>query len=538
MASPVNTTLTCNNAKVWAFYHEHPEIDFEKMNVMFTEIIVSIMQTTNQVNNSNITSQILNGIANIQSQLTRQQDDYGKQLFLKLTEFKKEYTDDLKMILSSNIADKIAPLIKDSNGTILDKTQLLLSELVPKNNENLSKQINENIKSVCSVMTEEISKTLKTDGEPLSKSSLDDFIKTMDSKFDNVIDSTRKMVDSAKDGDTLSQSSLDGFIKTMDSKFSNVIDSTRKMVDSNKDATLSQFSSITSSQNSLLSEVKDVLKKMENSSSKGKISENIVLNILRELFPSAEVEYVGSQKESGDIMIHRKDKQKILVENKCYESKTVGSDQVKKFIHDVDTQNCSGLFLSQEGGIVNKNNFEINIHNKNVLLYLHNVNYDPEIIKIAIDIIDSFKSKLDEITTTDDYSISKDTLEEINKEYQLFVEQKLSQLKMVKEFSQKMIKNIESIELPCLEKMLSSRFGYINSGKFICEKCNFVGKNPLALSVHKRSCDKTNSPTQEVECVSSINVTFPQPVQLVPPSVQPVVQQKQSKTITKKGGNL
>jgi hypothetical protein len=301
------------------------------------------------------------------------------------------------------------------------------------------------------------------------------------------------------------------------------------MVDSNKDATLSHFSSITSSQNALQSEVKDVLKRMENSSSKGKMSENIVLNILRGLFPSAEVEYVGSQKESGDIMIHRKDRQKILVENKCYESKTVGSDQVKKFIHDVDTQNCSGLFLSQEGGIINKNNFEINIHNRNVLLYLHNVNYDPDIIKIAIDIIDSFKSKLDEITLTDDYSINKDTLEEINKEYQLFIEQKLAQLKMVKEFSQRMIKTIEGIELPCLEKMLSTRFGYINSGKFICEKCNFVGKNLLALSVHKRSCDKTNLPTEEVDCVSPINIKLS-------PSVQPVVLPKQGKTNTKKGG--
>jgi hypothetical protein len=269
---------------------------------------------------------------------------------------------------------------------------------------------------------------------------------------------------------------------------------------------------------------------MENSSSKGKISENIVLNILRELFPSAEVEYVGSQKESGDIMIHRKDKQKILVENKCYESRQVTSDQVKKFIHDVDTQNCSGLFLSQEGGIVNKENFEINIHNRNVLLYIHNVNYDPDIIKIAIDIIDSFKSKLDEITTTDDYSISKDILEEINKEYQLFLEQKLAQLKMVKEFSQKMIKNIEGIELPCLEKMLSSRFGYITSGKFICEKCNFVGKNPLALSVHKRTCDKT---TQEVsnDSPSNLQLTLPES------PAQPVVQPKQSKTLTKKVGS-
>jgi hypothetical protein len=492
----MNTTLMCSSAKVWAFYHEHPHLDFEKMNVMFTDILASFMNTTNPLNNSKITSQILNGIANIQSQLTSQQVEYHKQLFLKLTEFKKEYIDDLKMILSANIADKIAPLIKDSNGLMLDKTQLLLTELVPKNNENLYRQINENIKSFCSSIMEEISKTSKMDGEPLSQSSLDEFIKMIDSKFSNVID---------------------------------VIDSTRKMVDSNKDATLSHFSSITSSQNALQSEVKDVLKRMENSSSKGKMSENIVLNILRGLFPSAEVEYVGSQKESGDIMIHRKDRQKILVENKCYESRQVTSDQVKKFIHDVDTQNCSGLFLSQEGGIINKNNFEINIHNRNVLLYLHNVNYDPDIIKIAIDIIDSFKSKLDEITLTDDYSINKDTLEEINKEYQLFIEQKLAQLKMVKEFSQRMIKTIEGIELPCLEKMLSTRFGYINSGKFICEKCNFVGKNLLALSVHKRSCDKTNLPTEEVDCVSPINIKLS-------PSVQPVVLPKQGKTNTKKGG--
>ena len=497
MSESVNTSLTCTSAKVWAFYKEHPEIDFEKMNIMFTDIIASIMQTTNPVNNSNITSQIMNGIANIQAQLTNQQNEYGKLLFLKLTEFKKEYIDDLKMILSSNIADKIAPLIKESNGSILDKTHLLLTELVPKNNENLSRQINENIRSFCSSITDEISKTSKIDGEQLS------------------------------------QSSLDSFIKNIDAKFSNVIDSTRKMVDSNKDATLSQFSSISSSQIALQSEVKDVLKRMENSSSKGKMSENIVLNILRGLFPSAEVEYVGSQKESGDIMIHRKDRQRILVENKCYESRQVTSDQVKKFIHDVDIQNCSGLFLSQEGGIVNKDNFEINIHNRNVLLYIHNVNYDPEIIKIAIDIIDSFKSKLDEITLTDDYPISKDTLEEINKEYQVFVEQKLNQLKMVKEFSQKMIKNIEDLQLPCLEKMLSSRFGYITSGKFICEKCNFIGKNPLALSVHKRTCDKTILSTQEIttpSIVSPINIMLQSSAQ---PTVSPVQPQKVMKTVTK-----
>ncbi len=145
-----------------------------------------------------------------------------------------------------------------------------------------------------------------------------------------------------------------------------------------------------------------------------------------------------------------------------------------------------------------------------------------EIIKIAIDFIDSFKSKLDEVTLTDDYPISKDTLEEINREYQLFVEQKLNQLKMVKEFSQKMIKNIEDLQLPCLEKMLSSRFGYISSGKFICEKCNFIGKNPLALSVHKRTCDKTSSSPSETSNVPPMNILLQTPPQQ--PTIQPVVQ--------------
>ena len=59
MSSSVSTSLTCNSAKVWAFYHEHPEIDFEKMNIMFTDIIASIMHSTNPVNNNNITSKKL-----------------------------------------------------------------------------------------------------------------------------------------------------------------------------------------------------------------------------------------------------------------------------------------------------------------------------------------------------------------------------------------------------------------------------------------------------------------------------------------------
>jgi hypothetical protein len=73
--------------------------------------------------------------------------------------------------------------------------------------------------------------------------------------------------------------------------------------------------------------------------------------------------------------------------------------------------------------------------------------------------------------------------------------------------------------------MLSSRFGYITSGKFICEKCNFIGKNPLALSVHKRTCDKTNSLLQETSNVSPMNILLQTPSHSVAqPIAQPVIQ--------------
>ena len=77
-------------------------------------------------------------------------------------------------------------------------------------------------------------------------------------------------------------------------------------------------------------------------------------------------------------------------------------------MRDVETQYCCGLFLSQNFGIANKDNFEINIHNGNILLYVHEVNNDAEKIKIAIDIIDKLKIKLDECYSNNDgYTIEK-----------------------------------------------------------------------------------------------------------------------------------
>ena len=112
---------------------------------------------------------------------------------------------------------------------------------------------------------------------------------------------------------------------------------------------------ITSSLNSSVSEL---LKKMENSSSKGKLSENIVFKILHSLYPCSQIDSVGTTKETGDIILTRNNKPKILIENKNWD-KNVVQDEVKKFIHDVENIDCCGLFLAQNHGIANKENFQI-----------------------------------------------------------------------------------------------------------------------------------------------------------------------------------
>jgi hypothetical protein len=234
------------------------------------------------------------------------------------------------------------------------------------------------------------------------------------------------------------------------------------------------------------------------------------------LFPSAtEVDYVGDKKETGDIMLARENKPTILIENKNWD-KIVSKDEVKKFIHDVETQNCCGLFLSQKTGIANKRNFEISIHNnKHILLFMHEVNYDAEKIKLGIEIIDHFKDTLDKFDDKSDVdTIDKNLLDSINKEFQECCSQKLNILKTIKDCSQKMLKQVEEINFPNLEHYLSSRYTF-SVGKMVCEYCNFIAKNQQALSAHYRGClvKKNMSGKNEGEIGLETPITIETPIE-------------------------
>ena len=273
-------------------------------------------------------------------------------------------------------------------------------------------------------------------------------------------------------------STLDKITTLFDNKFLNINEISR----SNKE--------ILSSQNDKLN---NLLNRFENSSNKGKMSENLVLNTLKDMYPNAEIYSVGQTKETCDIMVVRNNKPKILVENKDWRRPVI-QEEVKKFMRDIELQKCCGLFLSQNTTITTKDNFEINVHDGNVLVYVHCANNDPEKIKIALDIIDAFYSSLklleDESCSEQDMNtISKEVTDHINAEYQNFLSKKNKTIKMAKEFIQTLVKQIEEFTIPSLETYLVSKYS-VSSSKFVCEFCGFMGKNQQSKSAHMRGCTK------------------------------------------------
>jgi hypothetical protein len=282
------------------------------------------------------------------------------------------------------------------------------------------------------------------------------------------------------------------------------------------DQKLDQIKEMTSSTNTIHSTLNQLVTKFENSSIKGRISENILYGILQNLYPSADVSYVGKTAESGDMIMNRKNRKPILFENKNYEA-TVNKDEVSKFYRDIQSSSIkyNGIFISQKSGIAGKENFEIELHdNKNVLVFLHNVNYDSNIIKVAVEIVDHFYETICELGEDTDQDtkihIEKTVLDEIHGEFKLFATKKLNYLGIIRECNQKLMSGLEDIKMPCLEGFLNRH--YLNSlvsKDFTCA-CGYAAKNQRSLKNHMRYC-KPDSASAAVEVAIDQELTQEQP---------------------------
>jgi len=235
----------------------------------------------------------------------------------------------------------------------------------------------------------------------------------------------------------------------------------------------------------LQTQITNITNQFQNSSKKGRVSEQRLDQILTQLFSSHAIQATGKEAHSGDFILQHHICGKVLIENKDY-SENVGLQEIEKFLRDVSVQKCHGILMSQQTGIANKNHFHIEFNQGFVNIYLHKVNYNPEMIQDAFLVLESVQEyAANSGTEHTDLSLSED---QINAMYREFKELNENHHKVVLALKDQ-IKVLQTTCLPTLKSFFNLKFPH-NSDTFVCQKCGKVCKNKGSLAQHVRFCQK------------------------------------------------
>jgi len=465
-------SITITDEVIVSYYRENTTIDIVTMNHIFIDILKNLSSNLSTTINSTINSKILSIVSDIDKNISLMKSD----ILLKFHESKKEYIEDLKTILYNNTSsnnEKINLHIEKSNELLLSKITVTLNEIIPKSQETSILQIERCIKDVCSTIAKDTNSLLEITKKQDATNSDDTLIKTF---IDNIDSHLTTMLSTI-------QQPIFSYIQSSEERTTSGIQQIKENI------VLQQ-----SIQETLRNEMQDFLNKYKNSSQfKGNVAEIELQHMLLSIMPSDEIIRVSNDTATCDLKVNRKDhtKPNILFESKIYTNKSVTTAEVKKFERDVQLQKVHGIFISQESPITFKDSYQIDIINGLIHVYIPNANYDVEKIKIAIDIIDNLSFKLNSLLKDSDneYSISKEDLDDVSEEYRVFGIQKSQMLDTIKSINKQLVDKLEEIQLPKIKKFLMKLGNIENDNDFKCTICNsWAGKNKASLGAHIRNC--------------------------------------------------
>jgi hypothetical protein len=398
-------------------------------------------------------------------------------LQIKMLDIKREYVDEMKNAMTTILSDKFekssATLLNQINletvslitSQVVDKTNSLLNQIVPEGNHHIVKQLGDDIQRFYLSINEEIKILMNG---------------------------------------TIKAEQLDAFFHNFDAKYGRMTQSIQtpilQVLSMNDERINKNINKQQETQEKMLFNLEEFLNKYKNNSSlKGKFSENLLQKVIIQMFPTAEIVDTSKMIHTGDLVVKREKHDDILFENKDY-ADNVSTEEVNKFIGDCEKQKMHGIILSQNTGIASKKNYHIDIVKGKILVYVHNVDYSQYKIQIAVDIIDTLSDKLkNTIVDKKENTVSKEVLEEINAEFSKFVLQKEAIITVVKDCQKKIIDEIKNISFPSLERFLSTKFG-ADQITYTCDVCNrFTTSSKKLLGSHKRTKEcKSNASDDKI----------------------------------------
>lgn len=463
-------SITINNKRIFEFYQKNPNINFEAMNLIFLDLIQNINTDMSSAMQNTIIGEILSSVKDLKTAVSSLDNAFMG----KIREINKEFVGSIKLFIEGSSCDNTKTYISE----LTKNTELFVGRItneLPKNNN----EINNKMKDILQLFQETLIKDIKSfvGSSSQNENTLKDYLSGLDSKIQNLQQPIYNFITANQETITSSLTSL---------RESNLI--------------------AQSDQSKVIEDLGDFLNKYStNSAYKGRVSENKLEKVLNKLYPMDEIILSKALKESGDFIIKRNNKLPILIENKNYEA-NVNLDEIAKFYRDVNAQKCSGIFISQTSGIVGRSDYQIEINDGNVLVFLHNVDYSESKIKNAVDIIDHLSVTLLEIsknTSIEGVTISKEELDKFNNDYKAFLNQKDIIIFNIKEAQKKLIGNIEDLNLPNLSKYLFTIYSSEQKQEYKCDICGEVFSKKASLASHKKIHTK-----KEVKNISPINLSI------------------------------
>ena len=534
--------LSTKEPNVVAFYASHPEFDFDSVNIWAVEWMNNILRSSSKTSLEEENKQLQKCIHETRQSLHWIQDSMqnsfqqsNNHIEGKVQEMKSslETFQNMQQLSSSHIQDNLQQVRESLKHQYETSQQSLVSSLTTMKHEYLlgvKTVVQEQDELSLHKTRDDLNHQLETQTEHM-QTKIERYLTNLFPQQNSAIieqlvpifNELRETCGSLKNSSGVS--GVERYIQEFEAKYSqlmqtaqqplcHLIETTETRLQSNIN-TIETFSKDTSVSNAkLVDDFQGFLAKYHNSSLKGQMGESKLSSVLTELFPTSEIVNTSGERHSGDFMVKRHDRQTILFENKDYE-RNVPPDEIKKFIRDIEENDCHGVFLSQNSGITSKSNYHIDIHKGNVLVYVHHTHFDPVKIRAAVEIVDHITATIDKNAhTNNELQISSEDLESINREYKLFIDQKDTLVNLIKDCTRRITNQIGDLQLPSLEKYLSSQFASVKSSEFVCQYCNsYVAKNQRALKSHQRGCLRkaahssgTNNQETDVEKIEDIEV--------------------------------
>jgi hypothetical protein len=486
-SSTSSDEITITNKKIINFYKSHPELNIETVNLLLIDLIENVinnelekpsiikkelanLSSTINLNNEQIKKEmekilmiqttnndtIKNEICNFKSIV----ETLNTMVINKMYEIKYEYTSGLKEILENKGNQSqisITNTIEKQNILLMNQISLILNEIIPKSNDKMHNEIIKNIK-------DDISSTFNKLTDPETKITKNEISNIIESKYNNIMSNISEHIMK--------------YLSLTENRITNNIEQIKTI--SSKTETI---------QEQMSESFMTYLNRYKNAAVKGTYGENRLFDLINKEYSSAEVENVSGLGGTGDILLKRVNKPIILIETKEFTTK-VKKSEIEKFIRDVNNNDCSGIFLSQTSGIVGKENFQIEMNNNNILIYIHYVDYDISKINLAINTIDFLLDKI-KLITNNKVNISNDMLTDINNEYKKFVLQKEKLSQELKDYYKKTQEQYNNLNLSALDLLLSNYFSNAKKPILSCDICgNFSALTKKSLARHLDACKK------------------------------------------------